>query len=107
MLFTGAVQFNQANECIQGMSMSTVSASFNPPVQRDTTVISVIGLAHGTSHFFHLLLSPLFPWLMPAFGLDFSGIGLTMTVFFVISGIGQALAVLTALRIGRFAPATQ
>jgi MFS transporter, FSR family, fosmidomycin resistance protein len=44
---------------------------------------------------------------MPAFGLDFSGIGLTMTVFFVISGIGQALPVLTALRVGRFAPATQ
>jgi len=29
---------------------------------------------------------------MPAFGLDFSGIGLAVTVFFVISGIGQALA---------------
>ncbi|KXS30800.1 MAG: MFS transporter [Candidatus Gallionella acididurans] len=52
----------------------------------------MIGLTHGTSHFFHLLFPPLFPWLMPAFGLDFSGIGLTVTVFFVISGIGQALA---------------
>jgi MFS family permease len=29
---------------------------------------------------------------MPAFGLDFSEIGLTMTIFFVISGIGQAFA---------------
>ena len=81
--------------------MSTVSTSFNPPVQGDTTVIAVIGLAHGTSHFFHLLLPPLFPWLMPAFGLDFSGIGLTMTVFFVISGVGQALA---GFAVDRFGP---
>ena len=81
--------------------MSTVSTSFNPPVQRDTAIIAVIGLAHGTSHFFHLLLPPLFPWLMPAFGLDFSGIGLTMTVFFVISGVGQALA---GFAVDRFGP---
>ena len=81
--------------------MSTVSTSFNPPVQRDTAIIAVIGLAHGTSHFFHLLLPPLFPWLMPAFGLDFSGIGLSMTVFFVISGVGQALA---GFAVDRFGP---
>jgi MFS family permease len=71
------------------------------PLQRDASVIAVIGLTHGTSHFFHLLLPPLFPWLMPAFGLDFSGIGLTMTVFFVISGIGQALA---GFAVDRFGP---
>ncbi len=82
--------------------MSIVSNSFNPPVQRDTSVIALIGLMHGTSHFFHLLLPPLFPWLMPAFGLDFSGIGLTMTVFFVVSGVGQALA---GFAVDRFGPA--
>lgn len=58
----------------------------------DIGTISLIGFAHGVSHFFHLLLPPLFPWLMKDFGLSFSGIGMTMTVFFVVSGIGQALA---------------
>ena len=81
--------------------MSTVSATIDPPVHRDASVIAVIGLAHGTSHFFHLLFPPLFPWLMPAFGLDFSGIGLTVTVFFVVSGIGQALA---GFAVDRFGP---
>ena len=81
--------------------MSIASASFTPPVQRDSGVIALIGLTHGTSHFFHLLLPPLFPWLMPAFGLNFSGIGLTMTIFFVISGIGQALA---GFAVDRFGP---
>jgi MFS family permease len=59
---------------------------------RDAEVIALVGLAHGTSHFFHLLLPPLFPWLMPKFGLSFTEAGFLMTVFFVISGIGQALA---------------
>jgi predicted MFS family arabinose efflux permease len=34
----------------------------------------------------------LFPWLMADFGLNFTQVGLTMTVFFVVSGIGQALS---------------
>lgn len=80
--------------------MNSVTTTLDQPVQRDASVIAVIGLTHGTSHFFHLLLPPLFPWLMPAFGLDFSGVGLTMTVFFVISGIGQALAGFAVDRLG-------
>ena len=28
---------------------------------RDLHTISLVGLAHGTSHFFHMLLPPLFP----------------------------------------------
>jgi len=62
------------------------------PVPRDIETISLIGFVHGVSHFFHLLLPPLFPWLMQEFGLSFTGIGATMTVFFVVSGIGQAAA---------------
>jgi MFS family permease len=98
---TGAVQSNPVNKTVQILAMSSVSASINSPVQRDTTVIALIGLAHGTSHFFHLLLPPLFPWLMPAFGLDYSGIGIAVTVFFVVSGIGQALA---GFAVDRFGP---
>lgn len=67
---------------------------------RDAEVIGLVGLAHGTSHFFHLLLPPLFPWLMPEFGLSFTQAGFLMTVFFVISGIGQALAGFVVDRVG-------
>ena len=62
------------------------------PAPRDIETISLIGFVHGVSHFFHLLLPPLFPWLMPEFGLSFTGIGTTMTVFFIVSGVGQATA---------------
>jgi hypothetical protein len=37
------------------------------PVRRDAEVIGLVGLAHGTSHFFHLMLPPLFPWLWGLF----------------------------------------
>ncbi len=68
------------------------TAVLPPAATRDIETISVIGFVHGVSHFFHLLLPPLFPWLMPEFGLSFTGIGTTMTVFFIVSGVGQATA---------------
>jgi predicted MFS family arabinose efflux permease len=71
--------------------MSTLSAPA-PSLRRDATVISLVGFCHGTSHFFHFVLPTLFPWLMRDFGLTFTQAGATMTVFFVVSGVGQALA---------------
>lgn len=67
-------------------------ASMDAANRRDAEVISLVGLAHGTSHFFHLMLPPIFPWLMPEFALSYTEAGFLMTVFFVVSGIGQALA---------------
>ncbi|WP_156392180.1 MULTISPECIES: MFS transporter [unclassified Roseateles] len=68
--------------------------------RRDITTISTIGVAHGTSHFFHMLLPPLFPAFIQAFGLSYSELGLLVTTFFVISGAGQALAGFLVDRIG-------
>ena len=76
------------------------SATLPPQQHEDVEAIAVIGFVHGVSHFFHLLLPPLFPWLMEDFGLSFTGIGATMTVFFVISGIGQALSGFLVDRLG-------
>lgn len=69
-------------------------------LRHDATVISLVGFAHGTSHFFHFMLPPLFPWLMSEFDLGFTQVGLTMTVFFVVSGTGQALSGFVVDRIG-------
>jgi MFS transporter, FSR family, fosmidomycin resistance protein len=67
---------------------------------QDITTISLIGLAHGTSHFFHLLLPPLFPFFIHDFGLNYSELGLLVTMFFLISGTGQAAAGFLVDRIG-------
>jgi MFS family permease len=66
----------------------------------DREVIALVGLAHGTSHFFHLMLPTLFPWLMREFSLSYTDVGLLTTTFFVISGIGQALAGFVVDRVG-------
>jgi MFS family permease len=66
----------------------------------DFTVIGLVGLAHGTSHFFHLLLPPLFPVFMREFGLSYSELGLLVSVFFVVSGVGQAMAGFLVDRVG-------
>jgi len=58
----------------------------------DVRVMSLIGFAHGTSHFFHLVIPSLFPWLMADFHLNFTQAGTLTTAFFVVSGVGQALA---------------
>lgn len=81
---------------------SPVSATLAPAVslKADATIISLVGFAHGTSHFFHLMLPPLFPWFMAEFGLGYAQVGVLMTAFFVVSGIGQALAGIWVDRFG-------
>ncbi len=76
------------------------SGPVSPSARGDYATISLIGLAHGTSHFFHMLLPPLFPTFMREFGLSYSELGLLVTLFFLISGIGQALAGFVVDRIG-------
>jgi FSR family fosmidomycin resistance protein-like MFS transporter len=68
--------------------------------KQDAMVISLVGLAHGISHFFHMVLAPLFPWLKEAFSLSYAELGLLMSAFFVVSGVGQALSGFVVDRIG-------
>lgn len=85
------------------MNTATLSASLPEqpvPLKQDAAVIGLVGLAHGTSHFSHLLLAPLFPVFMRDFGLSFSDVGLLMSIFFIISGSGQAMAGFVVDRIG-------
>lgn len=77
-----------------------MSTSALPTFRQDAQVIGLVGVAHGVSHFFHLILAPLFPWLKEAFNLSYAELGLLMTMFFVVSGIGQALAGFVVDRIG-------
>ena len=62
--------------------------------------IGLIGLAHGSSHFFHLLLPPLFPWLIKDFGYSYAELSVLVSLFFIVSGTGQALAGFAVDRFG-------
>lgn len=69
-------------------------------LRQDARVITLVGVAHGTSHFYHIILAALIPWLKPEFGLSYSELGLLMTIFFVVSGVGQAMAGFVVDRLG-------
>lgn len=82
------------------MTLSTSATTESVPLRQDARTIGLVGLAHGSSHFFHMLLPPLFPWLIGEFGFSYSELGLLVSVFFVISGVGQALAGFLVDRVG-------
>jgi MFS family permease len=66
----------------------------------DVRVIGLISLAHGSSHFFHLILPPMFPWLKSEFGFSYAELGLLMSIFFVVSCIVQAASGFLVDRVG-------
>jgi MFS transporter, FSR family, fosmidomycin resistance protein len=67
---------------------------------RDIRVMSLIGLAHGVSHFFQLVLPPLFPLVKNALNVSYTELGLVMAVVFTISGFAQVAAGFVVDRFG-------
>lgn len=88
--------------CLQyheGMNTATIAAA-PVPLRQDATIIGLVGLAHASSHFAHLLLPLLFPVFVREFGLSYAELGSLMSVFFVVSGLGQAGAGFVVDRLG-------
>ncbi|MBV5298727.1 MAG: MFS transporter [Rhodoferax sp.] len=82
--------------------MTTAPQALPPsaPLQQDAAIIGLVGLAHAASHFGHLLLPLMFPVFMAEFGLSYSQVGLLMSTFFVLSGLGQAAAGFAVDKVG-------
>jgi FSR family fosmidomycin resistance protein-like MFS transporter len=82
------------------MTSTTGDGLTQVPLKQDANIIGLVGLAHASSHFAHLLLPLMFPVFMKEFGLSYSELGLLMTCFFVVSGCGQAAAGFAVDRLG-------
>jgi MFS family permease len=67
---------------------------------RDIKVMALISIAHGCSHFFQLVLPPLFPFLKDDFAVSYTELGLVMTLFYVTSGVLQTPAGFLVDRMG-------
>jgi hypothetical protein len=72
---------------LQVLPMTTATLDPSVPLRQDASVMGLVGLAHASSHFSHLLLPIMFPVFMKEFGWSFSELGLLSTVFFVVSGV--------------------
>lgn len=82
------------------MHTATIVAGAPVSLRQDGSIIGLVGLAHASSHFSHLLLPLMFPVFLKEFGLSYAQLGLMMTVFFVVSGLGQAGAGFVVDRLG-------
>ena len=71
-----------------------------PKPSTDLRIMSVVGAAHFTSHFFQLVLPPLFPLMRESLGVTYTELGLLMAVFFAGSGLFQIGAGFVVDRVG-------
>jgi FSR family fosmidomycin resistance protein-like MFS transporter len=76
------------------MSAATVPAS------RDVRVISLIGAAHGVSHYYQLAFATMLLIVRQEAGLSFQEIGLLAGIFYGVSGIAQTMAGFAVDRFG-------
>ena len=84
------------------MNSQALAAPMPPhPLRQDAAVIGLVGLAHGVSHFSQLLLPPLFPWLKESFAVNYTQLGLLLTIFFVVS---CAVQTASGFMVDRFGP---
>lgn len=58
-------------------------------LKSDIKVIGLVSAAHGLSHFFQLVLPPLFPLMKDEFGASYAALGAVMAVFYTVSSFAQ------------------
>jgi len=69
-------------------------------VKRDAAVIGLISFAHGMSHFYQLLLAPLFPFIKDELGVSYAALGFLVALFYTLSALFQPLAGIVVDRYG-------
>jgi MFS transporter, FSR family, fosmidomycin resistance protein len=79
--------------------MSTATAPANA-LGRDIRVMGLVGLAHGFSHFYQLVIPPLLFLIKDDLGVSYTALGLMITVVYTTSGLAQAAAGFVVDRFG-------
>jgi MFS family permease len=70
------------------------------PASRDVRVISLIGAAHGVSHYYQLAFATMLLIVRKEAGLSFEDVGLLAGIFYGVSGIAQTMAGFAVDRFG-------
>ena len=70
------------------------------PFSRDVRVISLIGAAHGVSHYYQLAFATMLLIVRQEAGLTFTEIGLLAGIFYGVSGVTQTMAGFAVDRFG-------
>ncbi|MFL5042740.1 MAG: MFS transporter [Xanthobacteraceae bacterium] len=80
------------------MTPTTLAGDTAPP--SDTKVIGLVSAAHFVSHYYILVLPPLFPLVRAEFGVSYVELGLALTAYNVISAAMQIPAGFLVDRVG-------
>ena len=70
------------------------------PASRDVRVISLIGMAHGASHYYQLAFATRLLIVRQEAGLNFEEVGLLAGIFYGVSGLSQTMAGFAVDRFG-------
>jgi len=74
--------------------------TIGPVAPQDVKVIGLVSSAHFMSHFYQLVLPPLFPLLKGAFGVGYAELSIVMTLMYATSGLMQTPAGVVVDRLG-------
>jgi sugar phosphate permease len=83
--------------------MTSPQLTLSAPSAAETRMIASVSAAHFVSHFYFLVLPPLFVFVQAEYGLTYTGLAVPLTVFAIVSAIFQTPAGMLADRIGPFA----
>jgi FSR family fosmidomycin resistance protein-like MFS transporter len=67
---------------------------------RNATIIGLVSVAHGVSHFYQIIVAPLFPFIKEDLGVSYAALGFAMTLFYAASALCQPVAGFVVDRLG-------
>ena len=56
----------------------------------DALVIGLVALAHGLSHFFQLIIAPLFPLIKEELGVSYAALGFVAMLFYLVVSLATS-----------------
>lgn len=77
-----------------------MSAAATAPLERDVRVMSLIGVAHGTSHYYQLAFVTMLLIVREKAGLSFTDVGALGAIYYAVSGVCQTMAGFAVDRFG-------
>jgi MFS family permease len=77
-----------------------MSATTAEPFRHDVRVISLIGVAHGASHYYQLAFATMLLIVRQDVGLSYADVGLLAGIFYGVSGVAQTAAGFAVDRFG-------
>jgi len=82
--------------------MSQIAADIAAPrgLGRDLKLVGVVSTAHGLSHFYGMVLPPIFPLLTVAFDVGYAELGLVLSLGYIVGGVLQTPAGILVDRLG-------